>query len=124
VNTILTDDQKAKLLANGRVSAERGGPQNHWPVIKLFVPNTRCVWLVTEIDPADQSVGFGLCDLGQGTPEMGSIDLAELVDPADPLAKPDPKFQAQHPLFVYFKAAHAHRRIVETADVLAQFAKG
>ncbi len=54
----------------------------------------------------------------------GSIDLAELVDPADLLAKRDPKFQALHPLFVYYKAAHAHQRIVETAEVLAQFAKG
>ena len=44
----------------------------------------------------------------------GSIDLAELVDPEDPLAKRDEKFQAMHPLFVYYKAAHAHQRIMET----------
>ena len=33
---------------------------------------------LTEIDPEDPDIAFGLCDLGMGCPELGSVSLSEL----------------------------------------------
>ena len=48
------------------------------PVVKLFTPDAGCTWLLTEIDPEDPDIAFGLCDLGMGCPELGSVSLSEL----------------------------------------------
>jgi len=48
------------------------------PVVKLFTPDGGCTWLLTEIDPEDPDIAFGLCDLGFGCPELGSVSLSEL----------------------------------------------
>jgi hypothetical protein len=55
-------------------SAERDFP----PVVKLFVPWGAATWLLTECDPG--GIAFGLCDMGFGQPELGSLDLQELAD--------------------------------------------
>jgi hypothetical protein len=79
---LLTDDIRAKMLANGKANAERmaddGNTHDFWPVVKLFTPDAGCTWLLTEIDPETPDIAFGLCDLGMGSPEMGSVSLAEL----------------------------------------------
>ena len=49
------------------------------PVVKLFTPDGAATWLLTEIDPAYQDIVFGLCDLGMGCPELGSVSLAVLI---------------------------------------------
>ena len=49
------------------------------PVVKLFTPDAGCTWLLTEIDPDDPDIAFGLCDLGIGYPELGSVSLSELA---------------------------------------------
>uniref|UniRef100_C5CWG5 DUF2958 domain-containing protein n=1 Tax=Variovorax paradoxus (strain S110) TaxID=543728 RepID=C5CWG5_VARPS len=72
---LITDEQRAQLLANGRESVEN----SHFdprPVVKLFTPNAGATWLLTELDSED--IAFGLCDLGQGFPELGYVSLAEL----------------------------------------------
>jgi hypothetical protein len=48
------------------------------PVVKLFTPDADCVWLLTELDPDEPDIAFGLCDLGMGYPELGSVSIAEL----------------------------------------------
>jgi hypothetical protein len=48
------------------------------PVIKLFTPDSGATWLISELDP-NTGIMFGLCDLGMGFPEMGSVDLGELL---------------------------------------------
>ncbi|TIV37049.1 MAG: DUF2958 domain-containing protein [Mesorhizobium sp.] len=48
------------------------------PVVKLFTPDAGATWLLTEIDPDDRDIAFGLCDLGLGCPEIGSVSLSEL----------------------------------------------
>ncbi|CAM5368137.1 hypothetical protein ATER59S_01526 [Aquamicrobium terrae] len=67
-----------ELLANGMETA-RGKECDFHPVVKLFDPNDSAVWLLTEIDPGDPSRAFGLCDLGQGFPELGYVDLGGLA---------------------------------------------
>ena len=60
---LITPEQREQLIANG---AKRGA--DHKPVVKLFNPCGAGAWLVTELDPEDTSVAFGLADLGFGAP--------------------------------------------------------
>jgi hypothetical protein len=71
----LTDALCAQLLANGRLSLD--DPDfDPPPVVKLFTPDAGATWLLSELD--DDGIAFGLCDLGQGYPELGYVCVAEL----------------------------------------------
>ena len=48
------------------------------PVVKLFMPECGFVWLLTEVDPEQPDVAFGLSDLGMGCPELDSVSLSEI----------------------------------------------
>jgi hypothetical protein len=80
---LITQEQRARLLANGRANAARiaedGNTQDFWPVVKLFCPWGAATWLLSEIDPEDETIAHGLCDLGFGCPEIGSVSLAEIA---------------------------------------------
>ena len=94
---LLTEAQRAKLLANGtRRSAD------HKPVVKLFNPCGAGTWLLSELDPEyPDECGFGLVDLGFGTPESGSIGLLELTEYRGPFGlgiERDIHFSAAFPL--------------------------
>ena len=49
------------------------------PVVKLFTPDGGATWLLTEINPDEPDIAFGLCDLGMGCPELGYVSLAEIT---------------------------------------------
>ena len=73
----IDDASHAKLLANGHRTA--GGDRiDPLPVIKLFTPDAGATWLLTEIDPDDEDLAFGLCDLGLGSPELGYVRISKL----------------------------------------------
>jgi Protein of unknown function (DUF2958) len=74
---IPTNALRAKLLENGQVqrAATRNGsddpqPIDPHPVVKLFTPDAGATWLLTELDPEDDDLAFGLMDLGLGEPEL------------------------------------------------------
>ena len=72
---LLTADIHARLLANGREQEPVRGTDREidfHPVVKLFTPDADCTWILTEIDPENPDIAFGLCDLGMGFPELGS----------------------------------------------------
>ena len=71
----ITEIQKQKLLHNGSFEQK---DQDHAPVVKLFLPNTNATWLLSELEPENEHIAFGLCDLGMGFPELGFVDLEEL----------------------------------------------
>ena len=48
------------------------------PVVKLFNPCGAQTWLITEIEPGTNNA-FGLCDMGQGYPELGYVSIDELA---------------------------------------------
>jgi len=48
------------------------------PVVKLFNPVGSQTWLITEIEPGTNNA-FGLCDMGQGYPELGYVSIDELA---------------------------------------------
>lgn len=77
---LLLDHQTRAMLANGRWNAERPeDPTDFRPVVKLFVPWGAATWLLTELDPEDPDIAFGLCDLGMQCPELGSVSLSEIA---------------------------------------------
>lgn len=76
--------QMKKLVANGEAT-DAGGDGNHVPVVKFFAPWGAATWLITEVYPDNHDIAFGLCDLGFGTPELGTIYLPELFALRGPL---------------------------------------
>ena len=81
---LITNELREKLLANGRRNAGREETEDFLPVVKLFCPWGAATWLLTELDPASPDIAFGLCDLGMGTPEIGSVSLSELAEVTGP----------------------------------------
>lgn len=78
----MPDDIRAKLLENGKTSAaaiaKDGDTPDHVPVVKYFTPDGAGTWLLTELDPNEPDVAYGLCDLGFGSPELGTVSISEL----------------------------------------------
>jgi Protein of unknown function (DUF2958) len=115
---LLTADIRKKLLRNGRVHrqcGETGEPEPDFvPVVKLFTPDAGCTWLLTELDPDDPDIAYGLCDLGLGCPELGSVSLSELEAVRGRLNLPverDLYFTATKTLSAYADEARAHGAI-------------
>ena len=121
---LLLESHRAQLRVNGARSA-RGVDIDPYPVVKLFTPprpfhaltraeplaappNAGATWLLTELDPADPDLAFGLCDLGLGCPELGYVRLSEIEALRGRLGLPverDLGFEAYGPLSAYVRAA-------------------
>ena len=117
---LFTKAQFEQLLANGR-----NRDQDHPPVVKLFTPDAGCTWLLSEIDPEEPDIAFGLCDLGLGFPELGCVSLDELRALRGKLGLPverDLSFAAEHPMSVYAEAARQAEGITEGTTALLQAA--
>lgn len=111
---LLTPKQRELLLANGRLSREHEDFDPH-PIVKLFTPDAGATWLITELDPDDPSIAFGLCDLGLGAPELGSLSLEEIAAVKGPLGlaiERDQHFVAKQPISAYAEAARRAGRII------------
>jgi hypothetical protein len=76
---LITDAQREQMLKNGKQSRYCDTGIDHFPVVRLFTPDGACTWLLSEIDPNDPDLAFGLCDLGMGCPELGYVSLSELA---------------------------------------------
>lgn len=74
---LMTDEQRLTLLENGRKGKDRAD-HDPLPVVKLFTPDGAGTWLLSELDPEDEDIAFGLCDLGLGEPELGTVSISEL----------------------------------------------
>lgn len=117
---LITGEIRKTLLANGRV---RG--RDPVPVVKFFNPAGAATWLIAEMDPDEPDILFGLCDLGMGFPELGSVSLSELERIKGRLGlgiERDLYFKARYPLSVYAEAAREAQAIVEVQDALARAA--
>jgi hypothetical protein len=71
-------------------------------------------WVLTEIDPDNPDIAFGLCDLGLGYSELGSVSLSELESLRGKLHLPverDLYFTATKTLSAYADEARAHGAI-------------
>jgi hypothetical protein len=123
---LITDDIRQRLLANGAADPRTAirGKTDPVPVVKLFDPCGAATWLITEMMP-DGDTLFGLCDLGFGCPELGTVSLAELECVKGPLGlgiERDLHFAARFPLTVYAEAARSAGRITDSERALVQAA--
>ncbi len=112
---LLTPEQLQQLHNNRITSRENGDKKDHNPVVKLFTPDAQCTWLLTELYPDEPSIGFGLCDLGMGCPELGDVSLTELQSVRGKMGLPiekDEHFTATKTISQYAKDASRTRRIV------------
>jgi hypothetical protein len=103
---LLTKANRTKLEANAR-KTEIEGEDDHRPVVKLFDPCGAATWLLTEIEG---DIAFGLCDLGMGSPELGSVSITELEAIKGPLGigiERDQYFEAEMTISEYAEAARA-----------------
>jgi hypothetical protein len=118
--TLLTNALREQLLDNGRrQAAVKGTPDeiDFHPVVRLFNPCGAGTWLLTEIDPDDETVAWGLCDLGMGFPEFGTVSLTELAEYRSRMGlgiERDLYFKPQGPISAYIKAATCAGHIVDT----------
>jgi hypothetical protein len=115
---LITFAQRQKLLENGRAQLAAIDRQDQAidfaPVVKLFTPDGNATWLLTELNP-DIDLAFGLCDLGQGEPELGYVSLSELATARGPLGLPlerDLHFAPTRTIAAYAELAREHRRII------------
>ncbi len=121
---LLTDTIIDQLRRNGERQAPVKGTDDEFdfvPVVKLFTPDAGATWLLTETDPDDPDLAFGLCDLGLGYPELGYVRLSEIASIRGRLGLPaerDRHFTARHTLSVYARAASRADCIVENSSTL------
>lgn len=116
---LLTTEHLRRMLANGRWNAARAlrgvEPEDFEPVAKLFSPWGAATWLLTEVDPSDLDVAFGLCDLGLGLPEIGRVRLSELLAVTGPNGlriERDRTFIPAKTLSGYAADARHHGRVI------------
>lgn len=84
------------------------------PAVKLFNPTGTGTWLLTELDPENPDIAFGLCDLGY--PELGSVSITELESVRGPLGlgiERDLHWTATKRLSAYTEEARKFGRIIE-----------
>ncbi|MDD4616741.1 MAG: DUF2958 domain-containing protein [Alphaproteobacteria bacterium] len=109
---LFTSEQHKQLLANGTTNRDRQAKGlnelDFKPVVKLFTPDAGATWLLTEINPDEPDIAFGLSDLGMQCPELGYISLAELAEVRGHLGlriECDLFFCADKPLSAYAEEA-------------------
>ncbi len=108
---LLTQEIRTKLIENGKKQEAVRGTEDEIdfkPVVKLFTPDANCTWLLTELDPDESDIAFGLCDLGLGFPELGSVSITELSQVRGRLGLPverDRGFKADKTLNQYASEA-------------------
>lgn len=111
---LLTQAQRELLAQNGRrQAAVKGTPDeiDFVPVVKLFNPCGAATWLLTETEPDDPDIAWGLCDLSIGCAEFGTVRISALESveaaPGFGIAR-DVYFRPDRPISAY--GAEAIRR--------------
>jgi len=110
---LITAGQRA-LLANGDAFA-RNENFDPSPIVKLFTPDGSATWLLASLEPDAPDVAFACCDLGLGSPELGSVLLSEIAAVRGRLGLPverDLHFVATKPLSAYAREARVRGAIV------------
>ena len=80
----LTKVLKDQLIKNGidqkkmRDTSQGEKSIDFKPVVKFFNPCGAATWLITEIDPDNPDIMFGLCDLGMQCAELGDVSITEM----------------------------------------------
>jgi hypothetical protein len=122
----ITQAEWEQLYKNGLIQAKVKGTSKELdpvPVVKLFYPASAATWLLTEVEPEEPEISWGLCDLGMGFPEFGTVslqELAELKGIAGLGIERDRFFKAKAPISRYIEVARAAGQIVENLSDTAR----
>lgn len=81
---LITKEIDRVLRRNGEDAAKGINTGERKPPLRLFMPDGAGTWIISERDPGDPDILFGLCDLGHGFPELGSVRLSELESVTGP----------------------------------------
>lgn len=111
----IPENLRPQLLANGS-----DPDHDHVPLVALFVADGPGGWLISEIQPYDHDVVFGLMDYGFAVPQIGAFTLSELHKLNDLGVKiaRDLLFVGRYPLSVYGEAARLQRAITTIPSLL------
>jgi len=112
---LITDEERAQLLAHGQARAA-GQSIDPPPVVRIFTPDAHATWLLACLDPQDGDTAYGLIDLGIGMPELGTVRLsalASIVGPRKLSVMRDRYFQAVRPLSEYTRLAKENGSITD-----------
>ena len=115
MNRLITDEERAQLLAHGQARAA-GRAVDPLPVVRLFTPEAHATWLLVTRDPADGDTAYSLIDLGISMPELGRVKLSDLASIVGPNKLPvmrDRYFQAVRSLSEYLRLAQENGSIVD-----------
>lgn len=121
---LIPQELREKMIENAR-DMLKGREDDHPPVIKLFSIASSATWLLSELNPFEPTIAYGLCDLGMGFPELGYVSLEELESIQHPslpipLIVRDEHFDAEYLMSVYAEAARQHQSITENPIHLQQ----
>ncbi len=108
---LIPSQLRARLLDNGvrTASDEDYDPQ---PVVRLYVPGSLASWLLTELDPDDHDLAYGLCDVGLGSPKLDYVRLSDLIEIIGDELQLDTAFEARQSLSAYLEEARKNNVIV------------
>lgn len=80
---LLTATQARQMLANGRWNTARiarhYAPTDFRPVVRLFTETNPMSWLLSELDPKDPDIAFGLCVSELDCATFRSVRLSSLL---------------------------------------------
>ncbi|MDP8607859.1 DUF2958 domain-containing protein [Serratia marcescens] len=110
---LVTDEERARLVANGQARAT-GQDSDPLPVVRLFTPDAHATWLLASLDPTDGDTAYGLIDLGIGMPALGMVKLSDLAFIVGPRKQPvmrDRYFQPVRRLSEYLRLAEENGSI-------------
>ncbi len=128
---LVTEELRERLLSNW--DQPHGKTK---PALKIFSPTGAATWLIHSMDPEDNDQLHGLCDLGYGAPELGTVSLSELQEIHIILRassgaalgsirlERDLYFDPEHTMAEYTKAAQQSGRITEEQPELEAAAWG
>jgi hypothetical protein len=81
---LITDGHRTTMLANDARYAANA-KFDPVPVVKIFNPMGAATWLLCSLDRNGPDIAYGLCDLGFGAPEIGSVRISEIESCVLPL---------------------------------------
>ena len=121
---LIPDELREKMIENAK-DMLKGRESDHPPIVKLFSIAGNATWLLSELNPFEPDIAYGLCDLGMGSPELGYVSLEELEGLQHPLLPislviRDEHFNAEYLMSVYMEAARKHQSITENPAHLQQ----
>ncbi|REA63462.1 DUF2958 domain-containing protein [Dyadobacter luteus] len=116
-----------EIMIHNATEVQNQLSRDHEPVVKLHSKYGKGIWLLSEMDAANH-IAYGICDLGQGTPELSYVSVTHLESIKHarlkvPMVEIDRAFEGKYPMSVYFEAAKANKRVTEDEELLKQAAE-